>query len=262
MGVDLTVTAPAVSAALALMIFAWLISLTRRDAGVADIAWGLVFATIAWASYLAGDGSSSMLLAACLTTVWGVRLAVHVGRRNLGHDEDRRYAKMRKKRPGTFWIWSLFGVFLLQGAIALVVSMPLQSLGAQDPDSIGLIAWIGVAVFAVGFFFEAVGDAQLNAFIRDPDSGDQVMDRGLWKYSRHPNYFGDTTQWWGIWLLAVGSGAAWWTVIGPIVMTIFILRVSGVTLLEKDMSSRRPGYEEYVERTSAFIPWPPKRAAS
>ncbi len=255
---DLTVTAPAVSVAVALMIFAWLISLARRDAGVADIAWGLVFAGIAWASYLSGEGSGVMLLAACLVTVWGLRLAVHVGRRNLGHDEDRRYRKMREKRPGTFWIWSLFGVFLLQGAIALIVALPVQSLGAQDPSSIGLVSWIGVVLFAIGFFFEAVGDAQLAAFTRRPDSGGQVMDRGLWRYSRHPNYFGDATEWWGIWLIAVGSGAAWRTVVGPIVMTFFLLRVSGVTLLEKDMSSRRPGYAEYVDRTSAFIPLPPK----
>jgi len=252
------VTVPAVSAALALMIIAWLISLTRHDAGVADIAWGFAFTVIAWASYLAGEGSGAMLLAACLVTLWGLRLAIHVGRRNLGHDEDRRYKKMREKRPKTFWIWSLFGVFLLQGVLALIVSVPLQSLGAQDPDSIALLSWIGVMVFAVGFFFEAVGDAQLTAFVKDPDSREKVMDRGLWKYSRHPNYFGDATEWWGLWLLAVGSGAAWWTVVGPIVMTFFLLRVSGVTLLEKDMSSRRPGYEEYIDRTSAFIPLPPK----
>ena len=244
------------------MVFAWLISLTRRDAGVADIVWGLVFVAIAWAAYLGGDRPDAMLLAACLTTLWGVRLAVHIGRRNLGDDEeDRRYAKMRDKRPDTFWIWSLFGVFLLQGTIALVVSLPLQSLAAQDPDSIGWLSWIGVAVFAVGFFFEAVGDLQLSRFVKDPDTDGQDMDRGLWKYTRHPNYFGDTTQWWGIWLIAVGSGAAWWTVVGPVAMTFFILRVSGVTMLEKDMSSRRPGYEEYVERTSAFIPWPPKKSS-
>ncbi|HTU14973.1 MAG TPA: DUF1295 domain-containing protein [Solirubrobacterales bacterium] len=240
------------------MIFAWLISLARRDAGVADIAWGLVFIVIAWTSYLAGEGSASMLLACCLVTLWGLRLAVHVGRRNLGHDEDRRYGKMRAKRPDTFWIWSLFGVFLLQGIIALLVSIPLQSLAAQDPDSVAALSWIGVAGFALGFFFEAVGDAQLTAFRRDPDNGGQVMDRGLWRYSRHPNYFGDATQWWGIWLLAIGSGAAWWTVLGPVVMTFFLLRVSGVTLLEKDIGSRRSGYSEYVERTSAFIPLPPK----
>jgi len=255
---DLSVTVPAALAALVVMLFTWVVSLIRKDAGLADIAWGLVFVAIAWTSYVAGEGSTAMLLIACLVTVWGFRLAIHVARRNLGHDEDRRYQAMREKRPNTFWIWSFFGVFLLQGTIAMVVSIPVQSLGAQDPDSIAWLSLIGVAVFAIGFYFEAVGDIQLTRFIKDPSTDGQVMDKGLWKYSRHPNYFGDTTEWWGVWLVAVGSGAPWWTAIGPIVMTFFILRVSGVTMLEKDMSSRRPGYKEYIERTSAFIPWPPK----
>lgn len=255
---DLSVTIPAVLAALAVMLFTWVVSLIRKDAGLADIAWGLVFVAIAWTSYLAGDGSGAMLVASCLVTIWGFRLAIHVARRNLGHDEDRRYQAMRKKRPNTFWLWSLFGVFLLQGTIALVVSLPLQSLGAQNPDSIAWLSWAGVAVFALGFYFEAVGDLQLTRFIKDPSTKGQVMDRGLWKYTRHPNYFGDATQWWGIWLLAVGSGAEWWTAIGPVVMTFFIIKVSGVAMLERDMAKRRPGYAQYMERTSAFIPWLPK----
>lgn len=253
---DLDVTIPAVLAAAALMTAFWLVSLLIRDAGIADVAWGLAFTVIAWTSYLAGEGSDPMLVAAALTTLWGLRLAVHIGRRNRGHDEDRRYGKMREKH-GNFWLWSLFGVFLLQGFLALVVSAPLQSLGAQG-EAIGWLSWAGVAVFAVGLFFETVGDAQLTAFKKDPESEGQVMDRGLWKYTRHPNYFGDVTVWWGLWVVAVGSGAAWWTLIGPVVMTFFILRVSGVVMLESDMSSRRPGYEEYVRRTSAFIPLPPK----
>lgn len=236
----------------------WLISLALHDAGIADVAWGLVFIVIAWTSFAAGDGPDAMLLAAGLTTAWGLRLAIHIGRRNLGHDEDRRYIKMREQHSGNFWIWSFFGVFLLQGFLALVVSAPLQSLGAQPPDSIGWLSWAGVAVFAVGLAFEGIGDAQLTAFKKDSSSKDQVMDRGLWKYTRHPNYFGDATVWWGLWVVAIGSGAAWWTAIGPVVMTFFLLRVSGVAMLESDMSSRRPGYKEYVRRTSAFIPWPPK----
>ncbi|MGK2954645.1 MAG: DUF1295 domain-containing protein [Solirubrobacterales bacterium] len=255
---DLAVTGPAILAAATLMTVFWLISLAIRDAGIADIAWGLAFIVIAWASYFAGDGPDAMLLGAILTTAWGLRLAIHIGRRNLGHDEDRRYTKMRERRGRSFWIWSLFGVFLLQGFLAFVVSTPLQSLGAEPPGSIGWFSWIGVAAFAVGLAFEGIGDAQLTAFKRDPSSKGQVMDRGLWRYTRHPNYFGDVTVWWGLWLVAVGSGAAWWTAIGPIVMTFFILRVSGVTMLESDLSSRRPGYEEYVRRTSAFIPLPPR----
>lgn len=256
---DLSVTVPAAIAAAGLMSLFWLVSLVLRDAGIADVAWGLAFTVIAWACWLAGDGSHAMLLAAVATTVWGLRLAIHIGRRNLGHEEDRRYQKMREKRGSAFWIWSLFGVFLLQGTIALVVSTPLQSLGAQSPESIGWLSWVGLAVFLVGLAFEAIGDAQLTAFKSDPDNKGQVMDRGLWKYTRHPNYFGDVTVWWGLWVVAVGSGAAWWTAFGPLVMTFFILRVSGVTMLESDMSSRRPGYEEYVRRTSAFIPLPPRK---
>ncbi len=256
---DLAVTIPAVIAAVALMTTFWLISLAIHDAGIADIAWGLAFVVIAWASYLAGDGPGAMLLGAILTTAWGLRLAIHIGRRNLGHDEDRRYKKMRERRGKVFWIWSFFGVFLLQGFLALVVSTPLQSLGAQSPESIGWLSWAGVVVFAIGLAFEGIGDAQLTAFKKDPANKGQVMDRGLWKYTRHPNYFGDVTVWWGLWVVAIGSGAAWWTAIGPIVMTFFILRVSGVTMLESDMSSRRPGYKEYVERTSAFIPFPPRK---
>ncbi len=255
---DSAVAVPAVLAAVALMSAFWLISLALQDAGIADVAWGLAFTAIAWTSYLAGDRPEAMLLAAVLTTAWGLRLAIHIGRRNFGGDEDRRYQKMREQRTGYFWIWSLFGIFLLQGFLALVVSTPLQSLGAQPPESIGLLSWIGVAAFLVGLAFEGIGDAQLAAFKKDPDSKDQVMDRGLWKYTRHPNYFGDATVWWGLWVVAVGSGAAWWTVIGPMVMTFFLLRVSGVAMLESDMSSRRPGYKEYVRRTSAFIPFPPK----
>lgn len=253
-------TLAAAGAALAVMTAFWLFSLARRDAGVADIAWGLVFVAIAWASYAAGEGSDGMLLAALLTSVWGLRLAFHIGRRNLGEaEEDRRYARMRKKRPGIFWLWSYVMVFLLQGVLALLVSMALTSLGSAEPGSIGFVCWIGVAVFAIGLACEAIGDAQLTAFRRDPTTKGQVMDRGLWKYTRHPNYFGDATVWWGLWLVAVGAGAAWWTFLGPLLMSYLIVNVSGVKLLEADMAERRPGYREYMERTSAFVPLPPKK---
>ena len=256
---DASVSLVAATAALAVMGFTWLASLAVRDASLADIAWGMAFVLIGWACYLAGDRSGAMLLAACLVTVWGLRLAIHIGRRNLGHGEDKRYQAMRAKRPKSFWITSLFTVFILQGALALIISAPLQSLGAQDSEAIGILSWLGAAVFVVGFGFEAIGDAQLSAFVKDPSSKGRVMDRGLWRYTRHPNYFGDATLWWGIWLIAIGSGGAWWTAVGPVVMTFFLIKVSGVALLEADMAKRRPGYREYMERTSAFIPLPPKR---
>jgi steroid 5-alpha reductase family enzyme len=239
----------------------WLFSLVRRDAGVADIAWGLLFVAIAWASFVGGDQRTPMLLAALLTSLWGLRLALHIGRRNLGEaEEDRRYARMRRKRPGIFWLWSYPMVFLLQGVLALLVAMPLYSLGFADQESVGLLSWLGVAVFAIGLAFEAIGDAQLTRFRRDPSTKGQVMDRGLWRYTRHPNYFGDATVWWGLWLVAVGSGAAWWTFVGPLLMSYLIVRVSGVKMLEADMAERRPAYREYMERTSAFFPLPPRKA--
>ncbi len=154
---DASVSLVAATAALAVMGFTWLASLAVRDASLADIAWGMVFVLIGWACYLAGDRSGAMLLAACLVTVWGLRLAIHIGRRNLGHGEDKRYQAMRAKRPKSFWITSLFTVFILQGALALIISAPFQSLGAQDSESIGILSWLGAAVFVVGFCFEAIG---------------------------------------------------------------------------------------------------------
>ncbi len=194
-----------------------------------------------------------------MTTAWGLRLAVYIGLRNSGHGEDRRYAAMRSRRPGYFWIWSLFGVFLLQGLLAMIVSLPLQSLAVSDNGAIGIVCLAGVGIFLFGLGFETIGDAQLSAFRRDPASRGEVMDAGLWRYTRHPNYFGDAVVWWGLWLVAVGAGAGLWTALGPALMTFLLLRVSGVAMLESDIAGRRPGYVAYVERTSAFFPKPPSR---
>lgn len=252
------VSIPAAVAAAVLMLVFWVISLVRRDASIADIAWGLVFVVIAWTSWVAGEQTEASLIAALAVTVWGSRLAIYIGVRNAGHGEDRRYQAMRERRPGTFWLWSLFGVFILQGLLALFVSLPVQSLGSVSDAVPGPVAWLGLAVFLVGLGFEAIGDAQLAAFKRDPANRGKVMDGGLWRYTRHPNYFGDALLWWGIWLIAIGSGAAWWTLIGPALMTFLLVRVSGVAMLESDMADRRPGYAEYIRRTSAFIPRPPR----
>ena len=230
-----------------------------KDASIADIAWGLVFVTIAWVGVAFGEGEPAMWLAAVLMTFWGLRLAIYIGRRNLGHGEDRRYGAMRARRPGRFWIWSLFGVFLLQGLLAMIVSLPLQSLAASDEGAVGFVCFVGVGLFLFGLGFETIGDAQLSAFRRDPASRGEVMDRGLWRYTRHPNYFGDAVVWWGLWLVAVGGGAGLWTALGPALMTFLLLRVSGVAMLESDIGERRTGYAAYVHRTSAFLPRPPSR---
>ncbi len=256
---DLEVQLLTLAAGAAVMVAAWLVSLPLRDASVADIAWGLTFVAIAWTADAVGDGATDRsVLIAVLVTVWGIRLSAYIWWRHDG--EDRRYAAMRDRHGASFAIRSLFTVFLLQSAIAWVVSAPIQ-VAATDPTppTLGALAWIGAAVAAFGIAFEAISDFQLQRFLADRDrSRGAVMDEGLWRYSRHPNYFGNATIWFGIWLIALETGSAAWTIVGPIVMLVFLLRVSGVALTEKTISKRRPGYAEYVERTSAFVPLPPR----
>jgi steroid 5-alpha reductase family enzyme len=239
------------------MFVAWLASVAMRDAGVADVAWGLAFVAIAVVSLSVGDGDENRsLLILILVSCWGVRLAGYIAQRRDG--EDRRYAAMREKHE-SFALRSLWSVFGTQALIAWIISLPIQ-VAATDPTptTLGALAWIGAAVSAFGILFEALADAQLGAFMKDSENQGQVMDRGLWRYSRHPNYFGEVCVWWGIWLIALETGSAWWTAVGPAFLTFLLLRVSGVALTEKTISSRRPGYAEYVRRTSAFVPMPPK----
>lgn len=238
----------------------WALSIRAEDASFADIAWGLCFVAIAWTCVLVGDGAGDRsTLIAVLVSAWGLRLATYIGRRHDG--EDRRYAAMRDKYGSVaFARRSLLSVFGLQAAVAWFVSLPIQVEAADPtPGGLGGLALVGGAVCVAGFAIETTADLQLARFLRRPDSGEAVMDEGLWGLSRHPNYFGDALFWWGVWLIALESGSAWWTAIGPAAMTFLLLRVSGVTLTEKTIASRRPGYREYVERTSAFVPLPPRR---
>lgn len=257
----LATTLPASAAAvLGAMILLWLLSLRLRDASIADPFWGAGFVLATWTAALAADGGGARrALALALVTVWGLRLSLHLLRRNLGHGEDRRYAAMRAAHGDRFWIVSLGTVFLLQGGLILLVSLPLQLAVARTGPALGLLDAAGVALFALGLAFEAVADLQLARFKADPANRGRVMDRGLWRLTRHPNYFGDATLWWGLGLLGVAAGAPW-SLLSPAVMTWLLLRVSGVSLLERDIAERRPGYREYVRRTSAFFPWFPRRA--
>jgi steroid 5-alpha reductase family enzyme len=258
---DLDIQLLTLAAGAGVMVGAWLISLAMRDASVADIAWGMVFVAIAWTALAVGDGyEERSLLIAVLVTIWGVRLSAYIWWRHDG--EDKRYVAMRERQGASFPLRSLLTVFLLQSAIAWVVSAPVQAAAADPtPASLGALAVIGAAVTLFGTAFEAISDFQLSRFLAAKSEGrvDGVMDKGLWRYSRHPNYFGNATLWFGIWLIALETGSAWWSVIGPIVMTFFLLRVSGVALTEKTIAKRRPGYAEYMERTSAFVPLPPRR---
>jgi steroid 5-alpha reductase family enzyme len=248
--------------ALVPMLLLWLLSLRLRDVSIVDIWWGPGFAWIGLASLWVAPGAPAArgVLALVLVALWGGRLGGYLLWRNWGSEEDYRYRAMRRRHGARFaWI-SLFTVFGLQGALQWIVSLPVQAAilsgGAGDLDGFALA---GAALFAVGLFFESVGDLQLARFKADAANQGQVMDRGLWRYTRHPNYFGDCVVWWGLFLVACGAPDGVWTAIGPIVMTIFLMRVSGVTLLERSLVKRKPGYQDYAERTSAFFPLPPRR---
>jgi steroid 5-alpha reductase family enzyme len=246
---------------LALLTALWAVSLALRDASIVDVFWGTGFVFVAWIAYALGGGSRDRaLLLALLVTAWGLRLTAHLARRNLGKGEDYRYAEMRQRHGERWPLRSLFLVFWLQGALIWVVSLPVQvAMTDPTPACLGVLDWVGTAVWAIGLTFEAGGDWQLSRFKADPANRGKVMDRGLWRYTRHPNYFGDFCVWWGIWLVALAAGSTWWTVVGPAVMSVLLIRVSGVAMLERSLSQRRPGYADYVARTSAFFPRPPRR---
>jgi steroid 5-alpha reductase family enzyme len=248
--------------ALGLMFLLWLVSLAVRDSSIVDIFWGTGFVVLTWTAFLlGGDGyPPRRWMTAGLVTLWGLRLSLHVLRRNWGKPEDIRYARWREKRGSAWWWISLFQVFLLQGALMWILSAPLVVAEvAAAPRSIGPLEGVALGLWGIGFTFEVVGDEQLRRFRADPANRGRVMDRGLWRYSRHPNYFGDAAQWWGYYLIAASTGCGALTLFSPLLMTLLLVRVSGVALLEKALRYSKPGYAEYMERTPAFVPWLPRR---
>lgn len=246
---------------LALMVCLWLVSLALRDAGIADIFWGLGFAVIAWATFVQAEGFyGRKLLIAVLVSLWGLRLAAHIAARNRGKGEDRRYAAWRARYGSNFWWVSLYRVFLVQGVLLWIISLVVQAgESSSEPARFTWLDGVGALLWMVGFLFEVVADWQLNRFKSEPKNEGKVMDRGLWAYSRHPNYFGESLIWWGFFVMALSNTNNLWTVISPITITLLLLKVSGVTLLENTIVERRPGYREYKKRTSTFVPWFPKK---
>ncbi|MCR4514245.1 DUF1295 domain-containing protein [Aeromicrobium sp. 50.2.37] len=246
-----------------LMAVCMAISVRIQKLTVVDTAWPLGFVAVAVVSVFVtgyGDGMpGTQLLLLVLTAVWGVRLAVYLHHRNSGKDEDPRYAELAEKDGRSFGQVALTRVFIPQGIAMFLVATPVM-VGMNNIGTIGWLGWLGAAVWAVGLFFEAVGDWQLARFKKDPENKGQVMDQGLWRYTRHPNYFGDACVWTGIWLVAASSWAGVATIISPIAMTIFLTKVTGASLNEKGMKRTKPGYDDYVRRTSGFIPLPPKKA--
>lgn len=246
------------AAAVALMTVAWVVSLLRRDAGLIDICWGPGFVLVSWVYLLSGDTSSLRgALVLGLVTLWGLRLGLHIAWRSRGKDEDYRYAEMRRKWGRRFPLVSLFTVFLFQASLLWLLSIPLdRAIASTTP--VRWIDGIGMLLCLAGLVIETTADLQLTRFRADPANRGRVLNHGLWRYSRHPNYFGDAVVWWGFGVFAVAAGA-WWTLYAPAAMTWLLVRVSGVPLLEERLKKTRPAYRDYVERTSAFVPWPPRR---
>ncbi len=248
----------------AFMTIGWLLSLVRKDASVVDPLWGLGFVIAAASYFLLLDGYwGRKVLVLVMVAAWGLRLSAYLLWRARGRGEDPRYQAMRAKRPSSFWWYSYLQVFLLQSVLLWIIAAPIAgAMGArpagESPASINVLDFVGVGVWLFGLCWEVVGDAQLAKFKRDPGNKGKVMQTGAWRYTRHPNYFGEAVLWWGVWIVAASAGG-YWSVYGPVMITVLLLRVSGVTLLEKGLTSSKPGYQEYMSRTSAFVPRPPRR---
>ncbi|MEO1310036.1 MAG: DUF1295 domain-containing protein [Pseudomonadota bacterium] len=246
------------------MIVLWLISIAIKDVSFIDSFWAIGFVVIAGATFLLADGATQRkALILAVTAVWGLRLGGYLYWRWRKEGPDKRYVALLGKAPGSPHIHSLKNVFLIQGVLLWIVSLPVQ-LGQipAEPEAVGLLGWAGLALAALGFFFESVGDWQMAAFKGDPANAGKVMDRGLWRYTRHPNYFGDACVWWGLFLIAAETGVGAISAIGPAVLTWLLVKWSGAALLERRLKRSRPGYDDYIARTSGFIPMPPKKTAA
>jgi len=250
-------------AVLALFTGLWLVSLLVKNSSIVDMWWGPGILLIGLAYFTTSHGAAVRgRTVVALLMVWAVRLAWHIGARNIGHGEDFRYAKWRRERGAAWWWFSYFKVFVLQAVIAWIISMPVYyAITSPEPARFTALDVAATTLFAIGFLFEAIGDEQLRRFKKNPANQGRVLDTGLWRYTRHPNYFGEAVMWWGFGLFSVAVGG-YGGVIGPAIMTFLLIRVSGVALLEKTLQESKPGYAQYVRATSAFLPRPPRRTAT
>ncbi len=240
-----------------LMFAAWFMSLPLRNVAIVDIFWGLAVAGAGVTWLLLAEPGPRGALAVLLAVLWGVRLALHILWRSRGKPEDRRYQVIRARNEPNFGFKSLYVVFLLQALLAWIIAAPLFGAVVGSDQPLGSLDLVAAALWFAGFLLQAVADLQMARFQQRPEAQRGVMDQGLWRYSRHPNYFGETLMWWSLWLIAA-AGGAWWTFFGPLLLTFLLLKVSGVALTEKDIASRRPEYRDYIRRTSAFVPRMPR----
>ncbi|OPL16005.1 MAG: steroid 5-alpha reductase [delta proteobacterium ML8_D] len=236
----------------------FILSLLKKRNDVADVAWGSGFVVLAWASFfITGKYGPQSILVSTLVTVWGLRLSWHIYTRNKGKTEDYRYKKWREEWDKWFYLRSYFQVYILQGSLLFVIILPVLLINKTAVESLSPLTYSGLAIWIIGFLFESVGDWQLAKFLKNSANKGKLMISGLWKYTRHPNYFGEVTQWWGLWVVSLSVPYGWLAIIGPLTITFLILNISGIPMLEKKME-KHPNFAEYKRKTSLFIPWPSK----
>jgi len=254
---DLTLFLYGLSAALLLPSLTWIVSLFKGDASIIDSLWSLIFLTLCATWFFAHEVTTPRgVIVFALVAFWAMRLSAYITWRNWGEGEDARYQAMRRKYSPNFAVKSLFIVFLLQGLLAWIIALPLLA-AITGSRPLNLLDALALVMVLFGILFESIADAQLAAFKARPDTQGRILDTGLWRYTRHPNYFGECCVWWGFYLFAVAAGG-WWAILSPLLMTFLLLRVSGVALLEKDIVERRPDYRAYIGRTNAFVPGSPR----
>jgi len=246
---------------LVLVTLLWIWSIAIKNVSIVDIFWGFGFVVInVFYALMTGEMHTRKILVLALVSIWGLRLALYLAKRNIGKGEDFRYQEFRRTYgPERYWWFSFFQTFLLQAVLMMIVALPLLGIHANTTSGdLNLLDYMGVAVWLIGFSFEAGGDLQLARFKRNSANKGKVLNTGFWKYTRHPNYFGDSAVWWSYAIFSVAAGG-YWQVIGSVIMTLLIINISGVALLEKTLNDTKPQYREYIKNTSSFFPWFPKK---
>ena len=245
---------------LVLVTLLWIWSVIIKNASIVDLFWGFGFVVVnTFYAFMSGELNSRKILILALLSIWGLRLTIYLAWRNIGKGEDFRYQEFRKNfGPKRYWWVSFFQTFLLQGVLIMIVSLPLLAINSSaDPGDLKLLDYFGIVVWLIGFAFESGGDFQLSRFKKNKANKGKVLNTGFWKYTRHPNYFGDSAVWWAYAIFSIAAGG-YWQIVGSIVMTLLIIKISGVALLEKTLNETKPQYKEYIQKTNSFFPWFPK----
>lgn len=245
---------------LSLVTLLWVWSVFIKNVSIIDIFWGLGYVIVNSLYFFSSEVyDQRKIVLLILVAIWGLRLTVYLGWRNYGKQEDYRYQEFRKKYgPERYWWFSYFQVFLLQGTLIMIISLPFLGIHSNNNvNAINLLDYIAIVFWLVGFLFETIGDYQLAKFKSNLNNKGNVLNSGLWRFTRHPNYFGDATVWFAYALFSIAAGS-YWFIIGPIIMVFLIIKVSGVALLEDTLKETKPKYKEYIQKTNSFFPWFPK----